>query len=58
MITQCCIHALYLQGRDSQPVVDIAKTFERRRCNHRVEENGKMKEESDCIAEVVGKSNF
>lgn len=54
MITQCCIHALYLSGRDAQPAVDLAKTFERRRCNHRVEADGKMKDPGECLADVVG----
>ena len=29
--TQCSIHELYLQGKSQQPVVDLAKTFERRK---------------------------
>lgn len=49
MITQCCIHELYLQGRSQQPVVDLAKTFERRKCNHREPIPGE-----DCVASVVG----
>ncbi|KAG8219956.1 PIN domain-like protein, partial [Butyriboletus roseoflavus] len=35
MITQCCIHELYLQGKSQQTAVDLAKSFERRKCNHR-----------------------
>ncbi|OJA12058.1 hypothetical protein AZE42_06690 [Rhizopogon vesiculosus] len=35
MITQCCIVELYLQGNTQQPAIDLAKTFERRKCNHR-----------------------
>lgn len=33
MITQCCIHKLYLSK--NQQAIDIAKRFERRKCNHR-----------------------
>ncbi|KAF9068041.1 Fcf1-domain-containing protein [Rhodocollybia butyracea] len=51
MITQCCIHELYLQ-RGQQPAVDLAKTFERRKCNHREPIPG-----DDCVASVVGDSN-
>lgn len=32
MITQCCIQALYKSN--DQGAIDVAKTFERRRCNH------------------------
>jgi len=51
MITQCCIHELYLQ-RELQTAVDLAKTFERRKCNHREPIPG-----DDCLASVVGDSN-
>ncbi|KAJ4001277.1 Fcf1-domain-containing protein [Lentinula boryana] len=51
MITQCCIHELYLQ-RGQQPAVDLAKTFERRKCNHREPIPG-----DECLASVVGDSN-
>lgn len=53
-MTQCCIHALYLSGREAQQAVDLAKNFERRRCNHRVEADGKMKDPAECLADVVG----
>ena len=33
--TQCSIRELYLRGRSQQPVVDLAKTFERRKFNHK-----------------------
>ncbi|CAI5755583.1 unnamed protein product [Candida verbasci] len=33
MITQCCIESLY--KTKNQKAIDIAKTFERRKCNHR-----------------------
>ncbi|KAL5535473.1 hypothetical protein ACEPAF_3567 [Sanghuangporus sanghuang] len=52
MITQCCVHRLYLAGRTAQPAVDLAKTFERRRCNHR-----EAIPEVDCLKEVVGQTN-
>ncbi|KAI0374246.1 Fcf1-domain-containing protein [Pilatotrama ljubarskyi] len=52
MITQCCIHELYLQGKEQQPAVDLAKTFERRKCNHREAIPG-----DDCVASVVGETN-
>ena len=50
MITQCCIHELYLQGNVVQPVVDFAKGFERRKCNHREAIPGDA-----CLKDVVGK---
>ena len=49
MITQCCIHKLYLQGKQAQPAVDLAKTFERRRCNHR-----EAVDEDTCLKDVLG----
>ncbi|CAA7266606.1 unnamed protein product [Cyclocybe aegerita] len=52
MMTQCCIHELYLQGRDMQPAVDLAKTFERRKCNHREAIPG-----DECLSSVVGDKN-
>ncbi|KAH9937615.1 Fcf1-domain-containing protein, partial [Fomitopsis serialis] len=52
MITQCCIHELYLQGKAQQPAVDLAKMFERRKCNHREAIPG-----DDCLASVVGETN-
>jgi len=52
MITQCCIHELYLQGKSQQSAVDLAKTFERRKCNHREVIPGE-----DCLASVVGDTN-
>ncbi|KAF9270398.1 hypothetical protein L218DRAFT_888885 [Marasmius fiardii PR-910] len=51
MITQCCIHELYLQ-KSQQPAVDLAKTFERRKCNHREAIPG-----HDCLSSVVGDTN-
>ncbi|KAH7883751.1 Fcf1-domain-containing protein [Phlebopus sp. FC_14] len=52
MITQCCIHELYLQGKSMQPAVDLAKSFERRKCNHREAIPGE-----ECLASVVADSN-
>ncbi|OCH96485.1 Fcf1-domain-containing protein [Obba rivulosa] len=52
MITQCCIHELYLQGKAQQPAVDLAKTFERRKCNHREAIPG-----DDCLVSVIGETN-
>ncbi|KAJ6627222.1 Fcf1-domain-containing protein [Mycena sp. CBHHK59/15] len=52
MITQCCIHELYLQQKTQKPAVDLAKTFERRKCNHREPVPG-----DDCLASVVGEMN-
>ncbi|KIJ21592.1 hypothetical protein PAXINDRAFT_95138 [Paxillus involutus ATCC 200175] len=52
MITQCCIHELYLQGKSQQATVDLAKSFERRKCNHREAILG-----DECLASVVGDSN-
>ncbi|KAG2077117.1 Fcf1-domain-containing protein [Suillus decipiens] len=52
MITQCCMHELYLQGKVRQPAVDLAKTFERRKCNHREAIPG-----DECLSSVVGDTN-
>lgn len=52
MITQCCIHELYLQGKSQQLAVDLAKTFERRKCNHKEAISG-----DECLAAVIGDSN-
>jgi len=52
MITQCCIHELYLAGKSQQPGVDLAKSFERRMCNHREPIPG-----DDCLMSVVGDTN-
>ncbi len=53
VITQCCIHELYLQGKSHQPAVDLAKSFERRKCNHKEAIPG-----NECIAAVVGASSL
>jgi rRNA-processing protein FCF1 len=49
VITQCCIVELYKMGKDRQAAVDLAKDFERRKCNHREAIEG-----STCLREVVG----
>lgn len=46
MITQCCIQALY--DTKNQPAIDIAKSFERRKCNHR-----EAIDPSQCIESIV-----
>lgn len=52
MITQCSVEALYKLGNDYQAITNLAKTFERRRCNHR-----EAIEEHLCIKDVVGMFN-
>ncbi|KAG8929908.1 hypothetical protein FRC02_004885 [Tulasnella sp. 418] len=52
MITQCCITELYKGGPSQQPTVDLAKTFERRKCNHVEPIAG-----DDCILAIVGAAN-
>ncbi|KAG8958869.1 hypothetical protein FRC00_002224 [Tulasnella sp. 408] len=52
IITQCCISELYKLGQPGQPVVDMAKTFERNRCNHR-----EAIPAEECISSIVGKKN-
>ncbi|WWC92536.1 uncharacterized protein L201_007495 [Kwoniella dendrophila CBS 6074] len=52
MITQCCMEALYALGKDQQKVTNLAKTFERRRCNHRTAIEG-----NECLKDVIGQTN-
>ncbi|WRT70915.1 uncharacterized protein IL334_007914 [Kwoniella shivajii] len=52
MITQCCMEALYKMGKEHQQTTNLAKTFERRRCNHRTAIDG-----NDCLKDVVGQTN-
>ncbi|GAA6056740.1 hypothetical protein JCM3770_005873 [Rhodotorula araucariae] len=52
MITQCCMQALYDLGADAQDVIDVAKGFERRKCNHL-----KPRPEEECLAAMAGESN-
>jgi len=49
VITQCCIEALYRMGKEYQPIVDLAKKCERRKCNHRT-----AIDPFDCIKDVIG----
>lgn len=49
MITQCCIQELYLEWKTDQAPIDLAKTFERRKCNHREAIPG-----DECLASVIG----
>ncbi|KAG9019827.1 hypothetical protein FRB90_005975 [Tulasnella sp. 427] len=52
IITQCCIAELYKLGEPGQPIVDMAKTFERNRCNHR-----EAIPAEKCISSIIGKKN-
>lgn len=48
MITQCCMQALY--ETNNQGAIEMAKGFERRRCNHPPKE---AKPPSECVESVV-----
>ena len=50
-MTQCCIEALYKLGKEQQAATDLAKTFERRKCNHRT-----ALDPQECLRDVVGGS--
>ncbi|WWD20899.1 hypothetical protein CI109_105377 [Kwoniella shandongensis] len=52
MITQCCMEALYKLGKDVQQTTNLAKTFERRKCNHRT-----ALEPDECLKDVIGATN-
>ena len=52
VITQCCIQALYDQGSEGQAAVEMAKEFERRKCNH-----FKPRPEDECMLQMAGESN-
>ncbi|KAE8542743.1 hypothetical protein D1P53_000805 [Cryptococcus gattii VGV] len=52
MITQCCMEALYKLGKPVQKTTDLAKTFERRKCNHRT-----ALEPDECLKDVIGATN-
>ena len=53
MITQCCIQRLYKAGPEGQAATDLAKSFERRKCNH-----WQIKDtDTECIAGVMGDQN-
>ena len=49
MITQCSVQELYDQEKEFKAAVELAKTFERRRCNHRQPLPG-----DECFSSVVG----
>jgi U3 small nucleolar RNA-associated protein 23 len=52
VITQCSMVELHTLGPTQQHVVDVAKGFERRKCNHR-----EAIPNDECIKSVVGKSH-
>lgn len=55
MITQCCMVELYTmekEGKLQKDAVNIAKAWERRRCNHREAIDGDA-----CLKEVIGATN-
>lgn len=52
MVTQCTMQALYSKGAAHQPIVDLAKSFERRKCNHK-----EAVPVHECIQSVVGETN-
>ncbi|GAA6003383.1 rRNA-binding ribosome biosynthesis protein UTP23 [Rhodotorula paludigena] len=52
MITQCCMQALYDLGSTAQEVVEVAKGFERRKCNHL-----KARPEEECLKAMAGEGN-
>ncbi|KAH8916284.1 hypothetical protein BT69DRAFT_1287898 [Atractiella rhizophila] len=52
MITQCCMQALYDAGPSAQPAVELARGWERRKCNHWVK-----KTSEECILGILGNEN-
>ncbi|WVO13613.1 hypothetical protein L204_101234 [Cryptococcus depauperatus] len=52
MLTQCCIEALYKLGKSVQKTINLAKSFERRKCNHRT-----TLEPDACLKDVIGSQN-
>ncbi|CAO1619889.1 unnamed protein product [Parajaminaea phylloscopi] len=55
MITQCCMVELYKgekEGQLQKDAVQLAKTWERRKCNHREAIDG-----DECLKSVVGPTN-
>ncbi|SCZ88914.1 BZ3500_MvSof-1268-A1-R1_Chr1-1g00822 [Microbotryum saponariae] len=52
MITQCCMQVLYDLGPSAQPSVELAKEFERRKCNHL-----KARPAEECLTAMAGKDN-
>lgn len=57
MITQCCIRHLYSMPKEPgiNRAIDLAKTFERRRCGHRPENFEEALSALDCLTHVVDK---
>jgi U3 small nucleolar RNA-associated protein 23 len=53
VITQCCIEGLYREGPSQQGAVEIAKLFERRKCNHKETIDG-----DECLRSIVGEDVF
>ncbi|KAK4227654.1 rRNA-processing protein utp23 [Podospora fimiseda] len=53
MITQCCIRALYARNKDPDVAraIERAKTFERRRCGHLMDEDAHP--ERECMLSVI-----
>ena len=51
VITQCSIVQLYNLGPSAQGIVNVARTFERRKCNHTEAIDG-----DECIKSTVGAS--
>lgn len=49
VITQCAMQVLYDAGKEGQEVVDLAKRFERRKCNHR-----EPIANDACLTDVIG----
>ncbi|KAL1901957.1 hypothetical protein Sste5346_001663 [Sporothrix stenoceras] len=57
MITQCCIRHLYSMPKEPgiNRAIDLAKTFERRRCGHRPDDFEEALSTLDCLTHVVDK---
>ncbi|CAK7198624.1 hypothetical protein SEUCBS139899_001288 [Sporothrix eucalyptigena] len=55
MITQCCIRHLYARAKEPgmNRAIDLAKTFERRRCGHRPDKFEEALSTLDCLTHVV-----
>ncbi|ERS96052.1 U3 small nucleolar RNA-associated protein 23 [Sporothrix schenckii 1099-18] len=57
MITQCCIRHLYSMPKEPgiNRAIDLAKTFERRRCGHRPDDFEEALSALECLTHVVDK---
>lgn len=58
MITQCCIRHLYTRAREEpgpagRAAIELAKTFERRRCGHKPEDYEEPLSTLSCLGHVV-----